>query len=408
MKDNTWLNDSTVKQWFKMIENERTIKNYTWEFPKFLEFIQMQPKNMVQQRLDQLATNDPIKRRFFEDQYVGYKHLLENAELRKNTIKSYLRTVQSFFANNNVKLILTKNDTKVRTKDSEDIVPTQWTPSNEEIRVLYRMAQNARDRAILLTLYSGYSEVDVASMQIQQFPFYDKEGNWQIKISEDLYHARLRSKTKILQQSVINREALEEIRIMLQSRGFPKEGYLFVSFRDKPLGVRGINDAMKEIVQRAFNGKAKEWETKHLRDAFMNALEKAKIPQKIADVMVGHKPDGAKANYEVQQETIMTLYPDVFKFLTINGYGSQSRKLEELQQQMQEDKQNLEAKMNSDRDTIMTALKEQQKKNEDLKELMATEGAKLKGYAVELENLSQIVKQLYILSTHKKPKKKQQ
>jgi site-specific recombinase XerD len=359
--DSAWLEDSTVQQWFKKIDNERTIKNYTWEFPKFLKFIQMQPKDMVQQRLDQLATNDPIKRRFFEDKYVEYKHTLENAELRKNTVKSYLRTVQSFFANNNVKLILTKNDTKVRTKDSDDIVPTQWTPSNEEIRVLYRMAQNARDRAILLTLYSGYSEVDVASMQIQQFPFYDQNGNWQIPITEDLYHARLRSKTKILQQSVISRECLEEIRIMLQSRGFPKEGYLFVSFRDKPLGVRGINDAMKEIVQRAFNGKAKEWETKHLRDAFMNALEKAKIPQKIADVMVGHKPEGSKSSYEVQQETIMTLYPDVFKFLTINSVGSQSRKLEEIDAKFTEQLKALTdiiTELKTERDGLKTELRE--------------------------------------------------
>jgi hypothetical protein len=122
---------------------------------------------------------------------------------------------------------------------------------------------------------------------------------------------------------------------MLQSRGFPKEGYLFVSFRGEQLGVRGINDAMKEIVKRAFNGKAKEWETKHLRDAFMNALEKAKIPQKIADVMAGHKPDGARANYEVQQDTVETLYKDAFKFLTINGFGSTNRKVEELETKLE-------------------------------------------------------------------------
>jgi hypothetical protein len=93
---------------------------------------------------------------------------------------------------------------------------------------------------------------------------------------------------------------------------------------------------MKEVVKRAFNGKSKEWETRHLRDSFMNACEKAKIPQKIADVMAGHKPEGAKSNYAVQPETITTLYKDVFKFLTINGYGTQSRKLEELNHKIEE------------------------------------------------------------------------
>jgi site-specific recombinase XerD len=342
MKNNSWLEDATVQHWFKKIENERTIKNYSWEFPKFLSFVNMEPKDMVQQRLEQLATTDQTQRRIYEDKYVEYKHILENEGLRKNTIKSYLRTVQSFFTNNNVNLILSRNDTKVTPKNKADIVPTQWTPSNEEIRVLYRMAKESRDRAVLLTLYqSGFSEVDVASMNIEDFPFYDKEGNWQIPITEDLYHQRLRAKTNILQQSMISREALEEIRIMLQSRGFPKEGFLFVSFRGEQLGVRGINDAMKEIVQRAFNGKAKEWQTKHLRDAFMNALEKAKISDNVRHAFVGHQREGAKKSYEVQQETIETLYKDAFKFLTINGYGSQSRKLEELQNQMQEDKQAL-------------------------------------------------------------------
>jgi site-specific recombinase XerD len=339
MANDAWHSDPTAKHWFTKIGNERTIKNYKWEFPKFLDFVKVQPKDIVQQRLEQLSTTDQTKRRVWEDKYVEYKHLLENQGLRKNTVKSYLRTVQSFFTNNNVNLVLSRNDTKVRPQNREDLVPTEWIPQNEEIRVLYRMAQNARDRAVLLVLYqSGFSEVDVASMQIDEFPFYDAQGNWKISSTDDLYHQRLRSKTRAssaLQQICISREALEEIRIMLQTRSYPKDGYLFVSFRNQPLGVRGINDAMKEIVRHAFNGKAKEWETRHLRDAFMNACEKAKIPQKIADIMAGHKPDGAKSNYAVQQETIETLYKDAFKFLTINGYGSQSRKVEQLTSEVQ-------------------------------------------------------------------------
>jgi len=331
MLSDSWKQDATVQHWFKKIGNERTIENYRNEFPKFLEFVKMEPKDIVQQRIEQLATTDQTKRRVWEDKYVEYKHLLESKGLRKNTVKSYLRTVQSFFTNNNVNLQLSRNDTKVTPTHKKDLVPTQWTPTNEEVRVLYRMAKESRDRAILLTLYqSGFSEVDVSSMDIEDFPFYDKNGNWQIPITEDLYHQKTRSKTTILQQTCISREALEEIRIMLQSRAFPQTGPLFVSFRNQRLDVREINMAMKEIVTRAFNGKVKEWETKHLRDAFMNAVEKAKIPQKIADVMVGHKPDGAKANYEVQQDTVETLYKDAFKFLTINGYGSQSRKIEEI------------------------------------------------------------------------------
>jgi len=117
---------------------------------------------------------------------------------------------------------------------------------------------------------------------------------------------------------------------MLQSREFPKTGYLFVSFRGEQLGVRGINDALKEIVSRAFNGRAKEWQTKHLRDAFMNGLLQAKLPQEIKDAMVGHQRQGARKDYAITELTIKTAYIDAFKFLTVNGFSSQSRKIEEI------------------------------------------------------------------------------
>jgi hypothetical protein len=78
-----------------------------------------------------------------------------------------------------------------------------------------------------------------------------------------------REETNQWQQTYISREALGEIRIILQSRGYPREGYLFVSFRGEQLGVRGINESMIKVVQKGFNGKSELWKTKHLRDAFL-------------------------------------------------------------------------------------------------------------------------------------------
>jgi site-specific recombinase XerD len=367
--NDTWKSDDAVANWFKLVNNERTIKNYKWEFPKFLEYINSQPelsgiapKDIVQQRLEQLTTTDMGKRRFWENRFVEYKHTLEDSNLKKNTIKSYLRTVQSFFSYNNGKLVLTRNDTKITPKNHEDRVPTEWIPSNEDVRLLFRLAKEARDRSILLMLYqSGFSEADVGGMQIEDFPFYDENGRWRLVNNEDLYHARLREKTNILQQTCISREALEEIRIMLQSRGFPTSGYLFVSFRKEPLGVRGINDAMKEIVKRAFNGKAKEWQTKHLRDAYMNGLLQAKLPQEVKDSMVGHQRQGARKEYALTEQTIRVSYETAFEFLTINSYGSQNILIEELQKKQEEDRKNLEAKMNEDRDALMAIVKDLQK-----------------------------------------------
>lgn len=326
-----------------------------------------------------------IKRRHWEQQVIKYKNDLEQKNLRMATIKGHIRTVMSFFSKNGVKLNFSRGELKINPSE-KDKVDTEWIPDNGTVRILYRLCESARDRAVLLTLYqSGFSEVDAGSMQIEDFPFYDDSGNWTVSSTEDLYHKRRREKTNQWQQTCISREALEEIRIMLQSRGFPKSGYLFVSFRGEQLGVRGINDMLKAVVQKGFNGKAKDWKTKHLRDAFMNGVLQAKTPQEVKDVMVGHMRQGARNDYAITELTIRTSYSEAFKYLTINGYGTQSRKLEELQKKQEEDKQHLETKMNEDRNALMDVIK-------DMRQTMKEQSETLKMLNAKYSALQEIVK----------------
>jgi hypothetical protein len=153
---------------------------------------------------------------------------------------------------------------------------------------------------------------------------------------------------------------------MLQSRGFPQKGYLFVSFRGEQLGVRGINDMLKGVVQKGFNGRAKDWKTKHLRDAFMNGLLQGKVTQELKDAMTGHKRQGARDDYAITELTVRTAYSESFRYLTINGYGSQSRKLEELRNQMNDkEKQDLERFR-----TLLDKFEKQDKEIADLRKLV--------------------------------------
>jgi site-specific recombinase XerD len=332
-----WINDKYVKNWFELIGNKRTIKNYSNDFPNFLEYVYQNtpyksPSELIKSRIENLTSQDIVKRRFWEMTVVKYKNSLEQKNLRMATVHGKIRTVQSFFSKNGVKLAFTRGEIKINPSE-KDKVDVEWIPSNEEVRLLYRLCDSARDRAVLLTLYqSGFSEVDAASMKIETFPFYDEKGEWAIGNTDDLYRKQRREKTNQWQQTCISRETLEEIKIMLQNRGYPKEGYLFVSFRDNPLEVRGINDMLKAVVKNGFNGKSKLWKTKHLRDAFMNALLRARLTQEVKDAMVGHKRQGARNDYAITELTIKTGYAEAFKYLTINGYGSQSRKIEELNQ----------------------------------------------------------------------------
>jgi hypothetical protein len=390
---NDWQNDKYVKNWMELLGNERTEENYKRDFPKFLEWIAADngdgqpntpyrtPTDIIDSRLQHLTTVDIVKRQYWEKVVIKYKNYLQTVRqengkpYRMATIHGHLRTVQSFFSKNGAKLQFSRGDLKINPSEA-DKVDNEWTPTNEDVRLLYRLADGARDRAILLTLYqSGFSEVDTAQMMIESFPFYNENGNWALDSTEDLYRKQRREKTNEWQQTCLSREALEEIRIMLQNRGFPKEGYLFVSFRGEPLGVRGINEIFKGsygtvkgecikkmgLVEKAFNGKSKLWQTKHLRDAYKNGLIKAKLPQELIDVMFGHRRQGAKNDYSIAEDTIRESYKEAFKFLTINGYGSQARKIEELQKKQDEDRKHLEAKMQEDHDALMTVIKQQQK-----------------------------------------------
>jgi hypothetical protein len=75
------------------------------------------------------------------------------------TVKSHIRTVMSFFSKTGVKLSFSRGELKVNPSEKDKVI-REWIPSNEEIRLLYRMAKDSRDRAILLVLYqSGFSEL---------------------------------------------------------------------------------------------------------------------------------------------------------------------------------------------------------------------------------------------------------
>jgi len=231
-----------------------------------------------------------------------------------------------------VRLVFARKELDVEPAPRET-VEKEWIPSNEEVRVIYRACKSARDRSIVLILYqSGFSQVDVAHMKIEDFDFYDKNGNWKLEPFADQYHARLREKTNILQQTCISREAIEDIRVMLQNRGFPKNGWLFISHKGERLTVRGINDMLKPVVQHHLSHKAKLWKTKHLRDSYMNGLLMAKLTQEVKDAMVGHKRAGARASYGIAEQTIRQAYDSSFKFLSVNGVGSSTRKIEQLEQ----------------------------------------------------------------------------
>ena len=127
---------------------------------------------------------------------------------------------------------------------------------------------------------------------------------------------------------------------------------------------------LKRVVEKGFNGRVKEWKTKHLRDAFMNGLLQAKITQEVKDAMVGHKRQGAREDYAITEQTIKVAYESAFKFLTINGYGSTSRKVEQLEATFKNKIAEIEQKRQEGNETLLKALKDLQDNYSEIRNQM--------------------------------------
>jgi hypothetical protein len=111
---------------------------------------------------------------------------------------------------------------------------------------------------------------------------------------------------------------------MLQERGNPQSGFLFVSQtkgKGEQLEVRSINEAMKTLAQKTFSqDKAKEFKTKALRSFYNSALLRAAVsPQELKDLMFGHGRKGARGHYDYDELTIKEAYAKVFEHVSING-----------------------------------------------------------------------------------------
>lgn len=369
------MKDKYIENWLSGL-SERTKENYLREFPQWLEFIKLSPIEQIEKRLKDLTSQNLTERTFFENKFRAYKEYLEqNTTLTASSIKTMLRTVASFFSRNGLPLALKRGDWQ-STKETKVI--QRFKLSKEDVKALYQHA-NLRDKSLLLVLaQSGFSEVDVANLKIE-----DIKGLYEMAETEHYFIEKPREKTNIIQATCISYEALHDIRAMLSERGSPKEGFLFVSqtkAKGSPIETRRINEAMKTLAERTFGiEKAKEFQTKALRSFYNSALLRARIqPQELKDVMLGHKRLGARGHYAYDEYTIKEAYTMAFEHLTVNGIQTREdvHKLEleqkelksqifDMQKQLEEMRKILDMVSNK-QDTIETrkALKQYEDKHE--------------------------------------------
>ncbi len=311
--------DTYFQKWLIGL-SPRTKVNYSNEFPNWLAFIDMTPTEQIKKRMHDLNSEEILQRTFFEQKFREYKEYLESIRnpdpLKHETVRGKLRTVASFFARNGLPLFLKRGDWE---STQQQPVIQRMKLTKDDVKAMYSHG-NLRDRALLLVLaQSGFSEVDVSCFKIEEL-----KGLYDNAETEHYFIEKPREKTNEIQATCLSYEAVHDLKAMLQERGNPETGFLFVSQtkgKGEQLEVRSINEAMKSLAQKTFSAeKAKEFKTKSLRSFYNSALLRAGVsPQELKDLMFGHGRKGARGHYDYDEFTIREAYGKVFEHVSING-----------------------------------------------------------------------------------------
>lgn len=317
--DREFEQDTYFQKWLIGL-SPRTKVNYSNEFPNWLAFIDMTPTEQIKKRMHDLNSEEILQRTFFEQKFREYKEYLESIRnpdpLKHETVRGKLRTVASFFARNGLPLFLKRGDWE---STQQQPVIQRMKLTKDDVKAMYSHG-NLRDRALLLVLaQSGFSEVDVSCFKIEEL-----KGLYDNAETEHYFIEKPREKTNEIQATCLSYEAVHDLKAMLQERGNPETGFLFVSQtkgKGEQLEVRSINEAMKSLAQKTFSAeKAKEFKTKSLRSFYNSALLRAGVsPQELKDLMFGHGRKGARGHYDYDEFTIREAYGKVFEHVSING-----------------------------------------------------------------------------------------
>ena len=318
------MTDRYIETWLSGLAST-TKKNYLGYWEEWQSFIGMTPEGQIKKRMHDVVSEDLTERNYFENQWRRYKEYLEKkGTYRHESVRSFLKTVCSFFHRNGKTLALELNTGDWVSTQEQKIIQ-KFKLKLEDAKALYNHCGTLRDRSLFLTLLqSGISEVDATELRIEDFPELYTSGE-----TEHLFFEKGREKSTHIQATCLSFETIHDIKAMLEERGKPTKGYLFVSQtkgKGEKIDTRTINEAMKRVPEKTFGTeKAKEFKTKALRSLYNSALLRANIePQELKDLLMGHERKGARANYDYDDVTIKEAYAKAFEFLSIN-HGTQER-----------------------------------------------------------------------------------
>ena len=286
---------------------EVTRQGYYRTLPKYFLFLNETPDQVIEQRRQDIGDKNYEQAENYERKTVAFANTLLVKGQSGRGVQGVIGRIQGFFANNSRRYSLDMR----RLKLPKARKVQKYSPTNEELRHLYTIADSSRDRLIVALMYqNGLAPVDVSLLNVGDLP-----------TEEWAYYEKSRSKTGEIWRGVVTPDIAYELKTYLKiRRDPPKEEPLCVG-RQGPLDNQAISGIISDLITKSgLNGNA-GFKPTSLRDALEDALVEANINHKIKECLMGHVSDieheyGGANRLKINiVEAMKKAYPH----LTLNG-----------------------------------------------------------------------------------------
>jgi integrase len=256
---------------------EVTRQNYYRVLPTYFLFLNENPDQVIEQRRKDIGSQNYEQAENYERKSMTFANMLLSKGQSGRGVKSIVGRMQGFFANNSRRYSLDMR----RLKLPKARKVQKYSPSNEELRHLYTIADCSRDRLIVALMYqNGLSPVDVSLLNVGDLP-----------LEEWAYYEKSRSKTGEIFRSVVTPDIAYELEIYLKIRGNPLKGEPLFIGRQGPLDNQAISGQIAELIEKSGLGGNDGFKPTSLRDALEDALVESNVNHKIKEALMGHVSD---------------------------------------------------------------------------------------------------------------------
>jgi integrase len=286
---------------------EVTRQTYYRVLPGYFLFLNENPDQVIENRRKDIGSKNYEEAENYERKTMAYANALLAKNHSGRGVQGVIGRVQGFFANNSRRYSLDMR----RLKLPKARKVQKYSPSNEELRHLYTIADCSRDRLIVALMYqNGLSPIDVSLLNVGDLP-----------AEEWAYYEKSRSKTGEIFRSVVTPDIAYELKTYLKIRGNPSKGTPLFVGRQGPLDNQAISGMISELIEKAGLGGNNGFKPTSLRDALEDALVEANVNHKIKEALMGHVSD-IEHEYGGQNKLIINVVEAMKKaypLLTLNG-----------------------------------------------------------------------------------------